>query len=184
MKNTNTPGFLVYGSIGISAVVILFLYLYLQNQKEKVPTTPVLEVQKNAEKPTQTEVEITEEGTAPTVPETTEPTPPKTPSLIQINLEAPFYSQAPMGDWSYPWQEACEEASILLAANVYWKHKWTREEFNAEILKMVEWQKEKFGSYLDTSVAQTAQIVNEYLKLKTITHEDPSYEDVVKILNK
>ncbi len=176
MKNTNTPGFLVYGSIWVSAVVLLSLYLYLQNQKEKIPTISVTEIQENTQKPTQTEVTTTEEETI--TPVTKKPLP------TQINLAAPFYSQAPLGDWSYPWQEACEEASILLAANVYWKHNWTREEFNTEILKMVEWQKEKFGTYLDTTVAQTAQIVNDYLKLKTITHENPTYEDVVEILNK
>lgn len=102
----------------------------------------------------------------------------------KLNLDAPFYSQAPFSDWGYPWQEACEEASMLLAANVYWKHNWTRAEFNDEILKMVEWEKKQFGTYLDTTVAQNARILNEYLGLKTITHENPTYDDLVTILNK
>lgn len=122
-------------------------------------------------------------GTTPSTP-TAETPVEKTDFPNELNLDAPFYSQAPNGDWSFPWQEACEEASTLLAANVYWKHNWSRDEFNTEILKMVDWEKEKFGTYLDTTVAQTAEILHEYLKLETITHENPTYDDVVKILNK
>ncbi len=133
----------------------------LQNREEEEPSTPVT-------------------GTVeePSLPVVIKPLP------AELNLAAPFYSQAPHGDWSFPWQEACEEASLLLAANVYGKHNWSREEFNTEILNMVKWQEGKFGTYLDTTVAQTAVIANEYLKLETITHENPTYEDVRKILNK
>ena len=156
----------------IVAGVMTWFALYTYNQKEEAPpSTPLEDIIKVAETP-------------PKVDESATPTETKSTTPTQLNLAAAFYSQAPLGDWNYPWQEACEEASILLAANAYWKHNWTREEFNDEILKMVDWQKEKFGTYLDTTVAQTAQIVNDYLKLKTITHENPTYDDVVKIINK
>lgn len=158
------------------AIIVCILYISL-NGKESVPeATPIEEVIKNV-------VEKVPEKTTTPETKTAEKEPSKTlPS--QLNLDAPFYSQAPLGDWSYPWQEACEEASILLVANVYSKHNWSRDEFNSEILKMVEWEKGKFGTYLDTTVAQTAEILNEYLKLKTITHENPTYDDVVEIINK
>ena len=45
----------------------------------------------------------------------------------ELNLAMTFYSQAPFVDWSEPWQNACEEASILLVANTYYKHNWTKE---------------------------------------------------------
>lgn len=99
-----------------------------------------------------------------------------------LNLEAPFYSQAPFGNWDYPWQEACEEASVLLVANVYFDHGWTKEEFNKEILNLVDWEIETFGYYEHTNVDQTAQMLNEYLGLETVIHEDPTFKDVQEIL--
>ena len=101
----------------------------------------------------------------------------------ELNLDVPFYPQAPFANWDYPWQEACEEASVLLAVNEYYNHNWTREEFNAEILKLVAWEKKTFGSYEHTSVEQTAQILNEHFNLKTKIHRDPTFEDVKKIIS-
>jgi hypothetical protein len=37
----------------------------------------------------------------------------------ELNIDLPFYTQAPTGNWDYPWQDACEEASVALVANVY-----------------------------------------------------------------
>lgn len=99
-----------------------------------------------------------------------------------LNLAAPFFSQAPHGNWDYPWQEACEEASVLLVANVYFEHDWTVDEFNEEILAIVDWQMKEFGDYEHTTMEQTAQILEGYLGLETIIHEDPTFEDVQEIL--
>lgn len=101
-----------------------------------------------------------------------------------LNLAMPFYTQAPFSNWDYPWQEACEEATTLLIANVYAKHNWTREQFNDEILKLVEWEKQYFGDYKHTTVAQTVEFLDKYFGLKTVVHQNPTFEDVQKILAK
>ncbi len=101
----------------------------------------------------------------------------------ELNLKAVFYSQAPYANWDLPWQEACEEASVLLVANEYFGHNWSREQFNEEILKLVEWQKDRFGDYIHTSVDQTAEILGDYLGLETVIHENPSFEDVQRVIN-
>jgi hypothetical protein len=170
---------LQWTSAFVVAIGLSILYNNHYQQQVVPPATTIDEIIDNKE----------EEAVVPVVVTTGEPPVPPTPIEVkplpsELNLAAPFYSQAPHGDWSFPWQEACEEASLLLAANVYGKHNWTLDEFNTEILNMVEWQEGKFGTYLDTTVAQTAVIANEYLKLETITHENPTYEDVRKILNK
>lgn len=100
----------------------------------------------------------------------------------ELNLKAAFYPQAPYADWDLPWQEACEEASVLLVANEYLNKNWSRAEFRDEILKLVEWEKETFGDYEHTSVDQTARILEEYLDLKTVIHENPTLEDVKSVL--
>ncbi len=102
----------------------------------------------------------------------------------ELNLEVPFYAQAPFGNWDYPWQEACEEASVLLVANVYLNKGWSKKQFNDQILEMVEWEKNKFGAYEHTTVAQTAQILGEIFNLETNVHENPSYQQVKEILAK
>lgn len=168
-KNSPLLALLTAGIIVVAAACLLYGYQNMKYQKEEVPPPVRFEDVKKEEEATIPEAEIPEKA-----PE----------KRTQLNLDAPFYSQAPFGNWDFPWQEACEEASTLLVANVYWNHNWTREEFNEEILKMVDWQKDRFGTYLDTTVAQTAQILEEYLKLETITHEDPTYEDIQNILNK
>ena len=102
----------------------------------------------------------------------------------ELNLAVPFFAQAPLSNWDLPWQEACEEASVLLVANIYFNHKWTRDQFKDQILTLVEWEKKQFGDYKHTSVKQTADILNNYLNLKTIIHENPSFEDLKNILSK
>lgn len=149
-----------------------FFLKSLRNQKESVPASvdinQVISEQKN---PTTSETSASSEVTA-------------VPTIIpaELNLKVPFYAQAPFGNWDLPWQEACEEASVLLVANVYYQHNWPREEFNNQILQLVEWEKKQFGDYKHTTVAQTAEILNKYLNLKTVIHENPTFDDVKKIL--
>ncbi len=100
----------------------------------------------------------------------------------ELNLKAVFYSQAPFADWDYPWQEACEEASVLLVANEYFGHNWSREEFKNQILELVDWEIDQFGDYEHTSVDQTAKILEDYLGLETVIHEDPGLDDVKEVL--
>ena len=104
------------------------------------------------------------------------------PLPAEINLKVPFYPQAPFGNWAMPWQEACEEASVLLVANAYYEHNWSRDEFNTQILTLVDWENQTFGDYKHTDVAQTAEMLNDYLHLRTIIHENPTVDDVKKVL--
>lgn len=100
----------------------------------------------------------------------------------ELNLSAPFFSQAPYGNWDYPWQEACEEASVLIIANVYFDHNWSTAEFNDEILKLVEWEKERFGQYEHTNMEETAEILEDYLGLETNLYDNPGQDDIKMVL--
>jgi hypothetical protein len=33
----------------------------------------------------------------------------------EINLNVPFFPQAPDANWNQPWKDACEESSVVLA---------------------------------------------------------------------
>jgi hypothetical protein len=81
----------------------------------------------------------------------------------EINLAVPFTPQAPHANWEMPYQEACEEASILMAA--YYKLGKTidsPEDADREILKLVEFQNDYFGYYEDTTAEETAELAREY----------------------
>ncbi|MFT7183879.1 MAG: hypothetical protein ACI9QC_000204 [Oceanicoccus sp.] len=100
-----------------------------------------------------------------------------------INIDMPFYTQAPHSNWDYPWQETCEEASVLLVANVFNELYLDLEDYNTELLRLVDWEMEIFGSYEHTTIEQTTQMMTENYGLETVVHENPSFEDIQEILN-
>ncbi|MBN2087954.1 C39 family peptidase [Candidatus Peregrinibacteria bacterium] len=89
---------------------------------------------------------------------------PSTTRTPEINLYVPFFSQAPDGDWGMPWQEACEEASVILAYYYATDQSPTKEKFKADIQKLVEWEIENYGQYEHTNIDQTASMLSEVFK--------------------
>lgn len=75
----------------------------------------------------------------------------------------PFTPQAPQDDWSLPFSEACEEASVLMAVS------WARGvsalspiQAEREILGQVAFEDYAFGYNHDTSLAQTVKLFTRY----------------------
>lgn len=108
---------------------------------------------------------------------------PETSIPDSLNIEVPFFSQAPHSNWDYPWQEACEEASILNIANLYKGMGLNVDSFNTELLRLVEWEKTYFGGYEHTSIAQTAEMINLQYNLRTEIRENPSFDDIKTIIS-
>ena len=75
-----------------------------------------------------------------------------------------FIRQAPFGNWEDDKQQnGCEEAASIMA--VYWAQdkKLTLEIAEKEIIKISDFQLEKYGSFADTSSEDTVKrILNEY----------------------
>ncbi len=85
-----------------------------------------------------------------------------------VNLAVPFSSQAPRGDWSLPWQEACEETSALLV-DAFWRGAMPSvEQVEAGILALVQWQQKNLGFYKHTNAAQTARMIREVYGYKRV----------------
>ncbi len=117
-----------------------------------------------------------------------EPTPSPEPKPVAkgINLAVPFTSQAPKADWSMPYQEACEEASLLMV-NAYMTNAgaFTPDIADAQILALVEWEKNRFGYYEDTTAEEVATIARErfgYAKSRAV--KIASIDDVKAQLEK
>ena len=96
------------------------------------------------------------------------------------NLSVPFASQAPFADWDLPYQEACEEASTIMANRYFRNQKLDPKIMNEEILKLIEWQKTTFGYYEDTTAEETARILNEYFGLTAKTSTDVTKDSIIK----
>jgi hypothetical protein len=78
----------------------------------------------------------------------------------------PFLSQAPFGEWSEARQgQGCEEAVSLMA--VAWAKGQTaidKQWGRAQVIAMSDWEKKKYGYFVDTSIQDTAdRLIKEYL---------------------
>lgn len=58
----------------------------------------------------------------------------------EMNLNVPFTSQAPEKRWDQPWQDACEEAAVLMLAAYYNNYGLSPLFSKDELLKMVAWE--------------------------------------------
>jgi len=108
---------------------------------------------------------------------------PETTIVEEINLDVPFMVQAPKVNWDLPYQEACEEASLIMV-HYYWQGKeLTTELAEQEIQDLVAWQMEKLGDYQDTTIEQTAWIAENYWHYQTEIVENPSIEIIKNYLS-
>ena len=113
------------------------------------------------------------------VGESNTPTGAPTEPLLEINLDVPFFSQAPDADWGMPWQEACEEAAVLLAYYYATDQSPTKEQFKADVQKLVDWQIENYGQYEHTNIDQTAEMLEQVFKFSSFQIiENPSINDL------
>lgn len=84
-----------------------------------------------------------------------------------VNLEMPFQPQAPHGNWDQPYQDGCEEASLILAvASLNGETAMTPEEMDADIKGMVEWQNKMWGGHYDLNIRETGDMLVGYYNEK------------------
>lgn len=98
----------------------------------------------------------------------------------EFNLAVPFTVQAPHANWDLPYKETCEEASALMV-HFFYEGKQFRnaDHADAEILKIVDFQNDRYGDYRDTTADETAQLIRDawgYDRVDVVT--DPTIEDI------
>lgn len=86
-----------------------------------------------------------------------------------VLLPVPFTVQAPENDWSQPWQDFCEEASIVMAEGYRDKIKEIPLPFaKTRMLEVKDYELDAFGYHLDTGVQDIATTLREFSKLKAM----------------
>lgn len=91
---------------------------------------------------------------------------------MEVNLAVPFSSQAPKQNWDMPYQEACEETSLLMVQN-YLKGKttdFTPDEADRLILALVAYETAQ-GLEADISLGQVATVARERYGLHPVIQE-------------
>ncbi len=97
-------------------------------------------------------------------------------------IEAAFVQQAPEKNWDQPWQDACEEASLVTVDYFYKNIKnITIAENRDAILKMIEFENQQ-GFTHDINVEQMNLVAQKYLGYQTKIIENPTIEDIKKYL--
>ncbi|MDD5749816.1 MAG: C39 family peptidase [Patescibacteria group bacterium] len=102
-----------------------------------------------------------------------------------INLAIPFTSQAPTANWEQPFQDACEEASILMVHYYYQgKNLPSPEQVENILIDMVNWQEENWGGHYDLAVVETADLVRQFFPYRTEVLEDLTAEKIRSFLDR
>jgi len=86
-----------------------------------------------------------------------------------MNLFVPFTSQSPFGNWAMPWQEFCEEASVVMAAHFLSGTPLTSSRADREMQIVKQYEQIVFKKYSDTSAEETASILKNLYGFKNIT---------------
>lgn len=99
-----------------------------------------------------------------------------------VTLEVPFTSQAPTGDWNLPYQEACEEASLIMVNYFLKGESLSSSVADREIIDLVEWETEN-GYIVDISAAETGDIAEAYYGLTSqVYYDDEASLDKIREL--
>ena len=99
-------------------------------------------------------------------------------------IKVPFTSQAPFGNWARPWQDFCEEASLVMAVHFVWGLAITPQAADTEMQIMQRYEALVLGHSKDTSIEETAGILRGLFGFKKVsTKVVISVQDIKKELS-
>lgn len=88
---------------------------------------------------------------------------------LKVYLPVPFLCQAPYGNWAQPWQDACEEASIIMAIHYINRYPLDKESGNQEILGLVAFQEKRWGGQHELTADRTVKLLKDYYKYDNVS---------------
>jgi len=103
----------------------------------------------------------------------------QTPALpASYSLAVPFTVQAPNGIWDAPYDEACEEASMLMTGR-FLQGRTIRDasDANDAILQLTAYVKQR-GYAIDMTAEETAKVLAEFYEVKTEVVYDFTWDQI------
>ncbi len=96
-----------------------------------------------------------------------------------FDVEVPFISQSPTGDWGLPYQEACEEASLIMVSRYFNDQELTAEIMDEEIKLSVAWEEEPARNMnMDSNVEEIFAMSKNYFNLKGKIIDNPTVDQI------
>lgn len=92
----------------------------------------------------------------------------------RVLLDVPFTSQAPEKNWDQPWQDACEEAAVLMLDAYYKKYSLSPLFARDELQKMVDWEMARgWGGSIE--IEKVKEVVQWYIgEIKNVKIQNTS----------
>jgi hypothetical protein len=88
-----------------------------------------------------------------------EPQPPVIQNpAVSINLAVPFRPQAPFADWSEPYENGCEEASIIMVDYYLRGATLSAQQMKDAIDAQIAWQEKHFGGHFDLPIVKVKEL--------------------------
>lgn len=101
------------------------------------------------------------------------------PIPSSLLVKVPFTPQAPTANWDELHNEACEEASIIMAYAYFAQLKsLPPEKVEQEITKLTKWQSDNYGYYLSVDTEEVARMIESVYKLDA--EVVPLSENIIK----
>lgn len=106
------------------------------------------------------------------------------PMADSLNLDVPFSSQAPTGNWNERFNDACEEASVLMVDYYYNNRSFLEPEDTETILEeMISWQEENWGEHSNLTIAKLAEYTITTFGYKVEVIADLTVDKIKEQLN-
>jgi hypothetical protein len=102
------------------------------------------------------------------------------PNKYLISL--PFVEQAPEKNWDQPWQDACEEASLLTVQYFYQDKKPNLKQIKNDILSLIDYEN-KNEMTESINISQMSILSRDYLSLKSKIIENPTINQLKEYIS-
>jgi hypothetical protein len=104
----------------------------------------------------------------------------------EVNLAVPFMLQAPKQNWVDPFEDACEEASLLMVDGYYKGHAstWNADDAVKAILDVVAYEDKTYGYNKDTTANDVAHTAIGYFGYPKAQVIDATDFNIKNMLNK
>ena len=103
--------------------------------------------------------------------------------VVAGKLVISFTSQAPFGNWSQPWQDACEESSIVMVDAFYNNKQLTPDSARNAIKLTLEIKEKSFGTSYDENAEEIVNIINNFFNWEAHVAMRPTIGEIKKELD-
>lgn len=99
--------------------------------------------------------------------------------IDDANLNVPFTSEIPNGQWTGPWKNACEEASVVMVEKFYeGRTSLSKTAAVKEMNRLFNIENKIFSSNANTDAARTNKLINGYTDYSSEIKKNPTLEDL------